>query len=93
MFDTGCDETQHPGECASGLRLLDMSDIVPFTSLMAQGLNLVFVFIVWLGIMYRLRPREWIIDSKNEVETLKEDTVSEDESGDTFEDDPSGCDC
>jgi len=55
--DTGCSETQHPGECASGTRLLEMAEVVPFSSLGAQGVNLVLWFVAFAVSLHQLHSK------------------------------------
>ena len=65
MFETGCKDTQHPSECATSRKILDMSDLIPFTSLQAQGINIMFLIIFSFGAWNSLRPREMILLDPN----------------------------
>ena len=57
MLESGCGEKQHPGECATGTRILEMDDITPFTSLTAQGVNVLFALIFFILALYSLYPK------------------------------------
>ena len=56
--DTGCNETQHPGECASGTRLLEMADVVPCSGLRAQGVSICFGVAAFALSLYKLRSKQ-----------------------------------
>lgn len=91
MLDSGCSETQHPGECASGLRILEMADVISMSSLVAQAFNLMFLIVFCVGVSFLLRPRELIRssqkdrgDEKNEADDFEEDPVPEFDRRDAF---------
>lgn len=77
MLKTGCKDKQHPGECASGPRILEMDDITPFTSLTAQGLNFIFAFLFFGITLFHLIPRDNIkISGVSDTRTTGEESSS-----------------
>jgi ABC-type multidrug transport system ATPase subunit len=55
--DTGCSDTQHPGECASGTRLLELADVVQCSGLRAQGVSIIFGVAAFVLSLYKLRSK------------------------------------
>ena len=66
-MDNGCGAKQHPGECASGHRIMELDEITQFTSLFAQGVNGLFVMCAFLLTAFALRTRD-TVGSNNTID-------------------------